>query len=168
MMKIYVTGSTGSGKTTTAMELSHRYCIPAYILDEIVWDNSEGFSGKRHPGEVRDGTIADMLGMPSWVAEGIYYNGWMLPVLRAVDFVLVLTPPRFVRDYRLVKRYIHSKFQNDRQKESLAQTYRDLTWGHAYERDKMPGLIGLLDREGIDYYLYSGNNAAEYLSEEIL
>jgi len=134
----------------------------------MVWNNSKGFIGNRHPDEVRDDRIAEMLGLRSWVAEGIYYNDWMLPVLHAVEFVLVLTPPRFVRDYRLVKRYMQSKFRKGRQKESLVQTYRDLTWGHAYERDKLPGLIDLLDREGIDYHLYSGNNAAEYASEKLV
>ena len=73
-MKIYITGSPGSGKTTSAWELSRRYSIPAYELDEIVWDNSEGFTGAKHPVDARDGKIAEMLGMRSWVAEGFYFD----------------------------------------------------------------------------------------------
>ncbi len=106
--------------------------------------------------------------MESWVAEGIDFKEWMLPVLHAVDFVLILTPPRFVRDFRLVKRYIQSKFRQGLQKQTLVQLYKDLKLGHAFERDKMPGLTDLLNREGVNYYLYSGNNAAEYISEEIV
>jgi adenylate kinase family enzyme len=168
MVKIYVTGSTGSGKTTVALELSRQFSAPAFMMDEIVWDNSKGFTGKRYSDEARDAKIAKMLGMQSWVAEGIYFDEWMLPVLHAVDFVLILTPPTFVRDYRLVKRCVQSRFQVGRRKEGLALLYKNIKWGHAFERNKMPGLVDLLDREGIKYYRYSRNNAIDYVFEELV
>ena len=168
MMKMYITGSTGSGKTTVAQELSRQFSVPTFKIDDIVWDNSKGYTGKKFPDEVRDGKIAEMMVNQSWIAEGIYFNDWLLPVLRAVDFVLILMPPTFVRDYRLVKRCIQSRFQTGRQKENLVLLYKNLKWGHAFERNKMPGLIELLDREDIQYCLYYGNHAVTYVSEELV
>lgn len=167
-MKIYVIGSTGSGKTTTASTLSRRYSVPVYMLDEIVWDNSTGFIGKRKPDNVRDGEITKMLAEDSWIAEGIYSKEWMLPVLRAADFVLILTPSKLVRDYRLVKRYLLSKIRDQEPKEDLIFLYKNVTWGHRFERNEMPELLRLLSTEKVNYYQYSGKDAAAYVSKEII
>jgi adenylate kinase family enzyme len=166
-MKICIIGSTGSGKTTTASTLSKRYSVAAYLLDEIVWDNSTGYVGKKQPEEVRDGAIARMLVEESWIAEGIYSKEWMLPVFHAADFVLILSPSKLVRDYRLVKRYLRSKMCNEEPKEDLVFLYKNITWGHAFERNEMSGLLDLLNREQIRYYQYSGVNAAAYASERM-
>ena len=166
-MKIYIIGSTGSGKTTTASTLSKRYSVAAYSLDEIVWDNSKGFVGKKQPEEVRDGAIARMLAEESWIAEGIYSKAWMLPVFHAADFALILSPSKLVRDYRLVKRYLRSKICTAQPKEDLVALYKNVTWGHAFETNKMPGLLDLLNREQITYCQYSGMDAAAYASEKM-
>lgn len=41
-MKIYIIGSTGSGKTTLAKKLSKKYNIKHYELDKIVYDDDNG------------------------------------------------------------------------------------------------------------------------------
>jgi adenylate kinase family enzyme len=47
--KIHIIGSTGSGKTYLARELSNRLNIPYYELDSVMWSNSVEFSGKNPP-----------------------------------------------------------------------------------------------------------------------
>lgn len=39
IMKIYIMGSTGSGKTTLSRRLSKKYNIDTYELDKIVYDD---------------------------------------------------------------------------------------------------------------------------------
>ncbi len=166
-MKIYITGPPGSGKTRLAHELSRRFAAPAYELDEIVWDNSEGFTGKKHPVAARDGKIAEMLRKQSWITEGFYFDEWMLPVLHAVDFVLILAPPKLVRSCWLIKRSMRSWFQFGPRKEGLGILITHLKMAHAFDRDKIPRMIDFLNREQVRHHLYSGNNSADYVMKEL-
>jgi adenylate kinase family enzyme len=165
-MKIYITGSTGSGKTTTAESLSKRFAVPHFKLDEIVWDNTNGYSAKKHPAEIRDKNIQALLTFDSWIAEGIYFHEWMLPLLNSVDFVLLLSPSRSVRDFRLCKRYIKSKFNNKILSEDLVMLSKNIKWGRGFETNKLPHLMELLLGNGIEHYSYDGSSPVEFIIDK--
>lgn len=50
-MKIRIIGSCGSGKSTLARELSKRYDIPYYEIDNMIWDRSS--DNRKYPEEVK-------------------------------------------------------------------------------------------------------------------
>ncbi|MNP84143.1 topology modulation protein [compost metagenome] len=58
--RIHIIGSTGSGKTHLARQLSGRYQIPFYELDNAMWSRSAERPGKNPP-EVRDMLLASMI-----------------------------------------------------------------------------------------------------------
>jgi adenylate kinase family enzyme len=51
--KIHIIGSVGSGKTTLARNLSRKYSIPYYELDNVVWKRHNA-EDKRRSEEERD------------------------------------------------------------------------------------------------------------------
>lgn len=165
-MKIYITGSTGSGKTTTAACLSEKLGLPFYKIDEIVWDNTNGYAAKKHPEEARNKQILDISRTDPWIAEGIYFQEWMLPLLKSADFIFILSPPKIVRDFRLLKRYIKSKFSRKQLTENLLFLYKNISWGHGFEKNKLPLLLELLHEDNIPYHLYSGNRPHHFILEK--
>ena len=48
-MKIHIIGCSGCGETYLAKQLSEKYNIPNFDLDDIFWDNAVGYSVKIPP-----------------------------------------------------------------------------------------------------------------------
>ncbi|MCL1631702.1 hypothetical protein M3N64_07035 [Sporolactobacillus sp. CPB3-1] len=59
-MKIYITGSVGSGKTTLARRIADTSGTNAYELDNVVWERHPGGDRHRTPWE-RDAILQDIL-----------------------------------------------------------------------------------------------------------
>jgi adenylate kinase family enzyme len=99
MNRVAVVGSGGSGKSTFAQELAAITELPLVHLDEHYW----------RPGWVE--TPADewrqiqaaFVARDRWIIEGNYSGTYDLRFAR-VDTVIVLSPPRRVCVYRVVKR----------------------------------------------------------------
>ena len=68
-MKIYIMGSTGSGKTYLSKKLSKKYNIKSYELDKIVYDQSN-LTKKRSDKEIEE-TFLKIINSPSWIIEDI-------------------------------------------------------------------------------------------------
>jgi adenylate kinase family enzyme len=103
--RIHIIGSVGSGKTTLARNLSAEWGIPAFELDNLVWERHPDGDRRRNP-EERDANLARIIEKEAWVIEGVHYDTWVDPVLRQADLIIFLDTPSFVRKYRIVKRFI--------------------------------------------------------------
>ncbi|MCK6073911.1 hypothetical protein [Paenibacillus silvae] len=73
--RIHIIGSTGSGKTYLAKNLSKQWDIPYYELDKVMWSSSVEMAGKNSP-EVRDKLLHEIIVKDSWIVEGVYYK-WL-------------------------------------------------------------------------------------------
>lgn len=99
--RISVVGSTGSGKTTFARDLSERLALPFYELDSVrsepvgISQGDSGFVGE----------IGELVQNEGWIIDGHYRNVRHLIWQRA-DLVLHLKYPVTVIIARLVGRYI--------------------------------------------------------------
>ena len=71
-LKIRIIGSCGSGKSTTAKELSEKYEIPYYEIDNMIWDRSS--DNLKFPEEVRNATLRSIIYSDSWIVEGVQYK----------------------------------------------------------------------------------------------
>lgn len=68
-MKLDITGSVASGKSTLAREISEKYRIPFYEKDNVVWERTAEGDKKRSP-EERDRIFKEIIESENWIVEG--------------------------------------------------------------------------------------------------
>jgi adenylate kinase family enzyme len=141
-MKIRIIGSCGSGKSTMARELSERYDIPYYEIDQIIWDRSS--DNLKFPEEVRDATIRSIIYSDTWIVEGVQYKDWTLESIKKADIVFILNPNVFLRDYWIIKRFILSR--TGMRPWNYKQSFRNLSkmlikWNHQYDVQRVMEIV---------------------------
>jgi adenylate kinase family enzyme len=172
-MKIHIIGGPGSGKTFIAQHLAERYGIPVLDLDEIFWDHEKQDYGTRADPEKRDAALAAFIGNEKWIVEGVYYR-WLGPSFQAADEIFVLTPPRWLRQARIIRRFFRRKLGLDRSKKETLRGQLDLmAWNHKYDGDNLMRTIRMLKElslpftrcatlaEVLDYLKKNPNQAIE-------
>lgn len=140
-MRIRIIGACGSGKSTLAKELSQKYGVSCYELDNLVWDRSA--ENLRFPIEVRDSKLAEILNREAWIVEGAHYK-WGEESFARADLILILTPNKLVRDYRVVKRFIRTRMGMEQwnYKQSWNNLYQMIfEWNRGYDREAIPRIM---------------------------
>lgn len=102
-MRIHITGNAGAGKTTLAKDLAKQFGIPAFHLDQIVWQPY----WEKTP--VRSRTRAlDQVTKPSdWIIEGVSEK-----VRSKADLTIFLDVPRYKCLWRCAMRNIPYLFRS--------------------------------------------------------
>ncbi|MEK4526206.1 MULTISPECIES: hypothetical protein [Paenibacillus] len=132
-MRIRIIGSCGSGKSTLAQELSDQYGVPSYELDNLIWDRSA--ENLRYPEHVRDETLQSIVSSETWIIEGVQCKDWTIKSIQEADLIFVLAPNVFIRDYRIIKRFVLSRM--GLQPWNYKQSFKNLCkmivkWNHQY------------------------------------
>lgn len=135
--RIHIMGGPGSGKTYAARRLSERFDIPSYDLDELFWDRSTQRYGVKAPEAERDAHLMAIVQQPAWVIEGVYHR-WLRPSFERADVIFVLRPAVYVRDWRILRRFMRRKMGiAATKKETLVDLWRLLLWNHCYDHDSL-------------------------------
>ncbi|RKP57972.1 hypothetical protein D7Z26_00190 [Cohnella endophytica] len=137
MNRIRIIGSCGSGKTTLAREISELKNIPFYQLDNFVWDRSE--ESKRFPEAIRNDQLNKVVNNSKWIIEGVHYN-WSHESFMHADVIFVLTPHVLVRDWRILKRFIKTRWglEESNYKQTFQNVFKMMyAWNHKYEINKV-------------------------------
>ncbi len=147
-MKIHILEGPGSGKSFVARKLGERYGIPILDLDEIFWEpNAKDFSSKADP-ESRDAALIAFVAQDSWIVEGAYYR-WLTPCFQTADFIFVLTPPLWLRQARIIRRFIRRKIGLEPgKKETFSSLMNLMAWGKTYDGDNLLRATTLLKELG--------------------
>lgn len=144
-MKILIIGPCGSGKSYIARQLSQKYGIPYYELDNLVWDRSE--ESLKYPVEVRDSMLDDIVKEDSWIVEGVHYKWGHMSFERA-DYIFVLKPNRLARELRVIGRFVKTRLGIEQwnYKQSVRNLYQMIfEWNRGYDREAMPKVLELTD-----------------------
>ena len=137
LQRIHIIGGPGSGKSYAARHLSSHLGIPAYDLDYLFWDRSAQRYGIRAPDADRDAGLAAITQESSWIIEGVYYR-WLRPSFEGADSIFVLRPNVYLRDWRIVKRFVSRKLGiMPTKRENLLDLYRLIQWNHKYDGDNL-------------------------------
>jgi adenylate kinase family enzyme len=133
LQRIHIIGGPGSGKSYIARQLSQHCRIPAYDLDELFWDRAALRYGVRAETGERDAHLLAITQGERWIIEGVYY-GWLRPSFEQADRIFVLRVNVFLRDWRIVKRYVSRKFGvRPTKRENLLDLYELLQWNHRFD-----------------------------------
>jgi hypothetical protein len=80
----------------------------------------------------RDAKLMSITDEATWIIEGVYYR-WLRPSFERADIIFVLRPNVFVRDWRILKRFVSRKFGiMPTKKESVLDLYSLIEWNHKY------------------------------------
>ncbi len=143
-MKIHIIGGPGSGKSFLAEKLSRELGIPHYDLDDIQWANESGYGKKRDTGE-RDALLEQILQRDDWIMEGVYY-AWCGRCFEDADRIYLLTVPRPVYRYRIIRRFLRRKLGLEPgKKETLKSLSALLQWADKYQRVNLVEIRKLLE-----------------------
>lgn len=143
-MKIHIIGCSSSGKTYLAKELSEKYNIPHFDLDDIQWDDNADGYGVKMPIEKRTELLNNILENDSWIIEGVYY-AWVGKCFEDADKIYVLDMPKRVYTYRIIKRTIKRKLGLEKgKKETLKSVYKLLKWTDTFQNKSMPEIRKIL------------------------
>lgn len=167
-IKIRIIGACGSGKSFIAKELSKKYNIAYFELDNLVWDRSA--ENLRFPVEVRDSKLAEILDMESWIVEGAHYK-WGTESFEKADIILILKPNKLIRDYRVVRRFFRTRVGLE--KWNYKQSYKNLyqmifEWNRGYDREGISRIFELTDEFADKRIIIKNNQEIEVHIEERL
>lgn len=106
--KIFILGSSGSGKTFLANLLSKRLNIYPYDLDDIFWYKNYN---KKRAIEKRKVYVHKICKNKKWIIEGVYVK-WTQEAIKKADLIIWLDFPFHIQAFRLINRFIKRKLSN--------------------------------------------------------
>lgn len=150
-LRIHLIGGSGTGKTFLARKLGERLSLPVLDLDEIFWSRSASTYGVRASEVERDQALLNFVRQDGWIIEGAYYR-WLGPSFEAASHIIVLTPPLWLRQVRIIRRSIRRRLGlESAKKETLRDVRQLLAWNRHYDRDNLARATALLDQQGLNY-----------------
>lgn len=135
-MKIYITGSVGSGKTTLAKRLATELGLLHFETDNFVWKRAPG-GDIRNSEKQRDAHLAEALMQPQWIVEGVHID-WTDAAIDQADWIIFLDIPLNERKRRIIKRFFKQLAGVERAnyEPKFKMLQKMFTWNRYYE-DKM-------------------------------
>ena len=104
VLRIHVTGASGSGTSTLGAMLADRFDIPHFDIDDYFWMPTDPPYASMRPVEERIRLIEGILsGLESWILTGSCM-GWGDGLVQAADLIVFLHLPGSVRLERLDRR----------------------------------------------------------------
>ncbi|KFN01751.1 DNA topology modulation protein FlaR [Bacillus clarus] len=139
-MKIHITGSTGSGKTTYSKQIAKELNIPRYELDDIHWIRDPK-SDTRRPIDEKLALLKEIVIQNDWVIEGVQFK-WSDASFEAADVIIVLDVSKIKNRYQIVKRFFKQKLglENSKYKPSLKALKNMFGWEkdyRTYEKEQL-------------------------------
>jgi adenylate kinase family enzyme len=142
-IKIRIIGPCGSGKSYIAREISKKYGINYFELDNLVWNrNVENLKNSAH---VRGSMLNEILEQDSWIIEGVHYK-WGFESFRGSDLIFVIKPNQLVSQYRAVRRFIRTRLGLEQwnYKQSLKNLWIMLfDWNKGYYKHGFKNILDL-------------------------
>ncbi len=106
MQRIWITGSSGSGKTTIANIVGEKLDIPIYNSDKIFWQED----WQRRPRDEQIQITKTISNKEKWIYEGNRFDDCKSDGrLENCDTIIYLNINRFTCVYRFIKRYFKYK-----------------------------------------------------------
>jgi len=128
--KIYIMGTSGSGKSHLAKIISKKLNIKHLDLDDIYWIKKYT---KALQLEKRGPKLKKFLkNNKSWIIEGVYSN-WSIEAIKKSDLIIWLDISLNKRLYRLIKRHIQ-RISNKKTPSKIKDTIDIIKYSYSYKK----------------------------------
>lgn len=167
MMKIYIVGSVGSGKTTLARKVAAELQVPHFETDNFVW-NHQPTGDVRNEMDVRNELFSDAVQQSKWVIEGVHIN-WTDEALLVADQIIFLDIPVNKRTWRIIRRYIRQllKIEKVNYKLTLTIFWKMFRWNRYFEEQMKPEFIQKFEVYGTKVHFLRTNDEVKNWLREI-
>jgi adenylate kinase family enzyme len=162
--KIHIIGSVGSGKTTLARNLSIKFNVPLYELDNVVWQRFE-IGDIRRSDEERDKYLREILKLEAWIIEGVHHK-WVHPSFEKADLIILLDTTYFKRTIRIIKRFILQKcgLEKANYKPTFKMFKQMFAWNSQFEKDAKPEVLKILTKHSEKVLVLKDNDKIDKLT----
>ncbi|NOU98526.1 AAA family ATPase [Paenibacillus planticolens] len=156
--KIHIIGSVGSGKTTLARNLSRKYSVPYYELDNVVWIR-HGSEDIRRSDEERDKYLDNIIRSDRWIVEGAHSHVWVFKSFQNANLIIFLDTPYVLRIFRITKRYFLQKLgiEKANYKPTFKIFMKMFEWNARFEKQSKPMILNLLNQDNIKSIILKDN-----------
>ena len=144
--KLHIIGGPGSGKTYCARQLSKKWDIDHFDLDNIFWDKSVNHYGIKNSKNKREEELKKILKKDKYIIEGVYYS-WLKESFKSADLIIILKPSVWLRDYRIIRRFIKRKLGLIKsKKETLRDLINLLKYNHSYDQNNLQNALQIINK----------------------
>lgn len=135
-MKIYITGSVASGKTTLARQMAKTHRVPHYELDEVIRNYKDGVRQKMSP-EAQVAALIKIHKAGDYIIEGTYRPDCHL-ILDLAEEIWLLDTPATTRKKRFLTRFIKQVLGIEacHYKPTLGMLKMMYTWSKGFDQDR--------------------------------
>ncbi|GEM_PF-888597 len=144
IVRIFITGPTGSGKSTLSQRLGKFYGIPAHSLDSIHWVPRPG-GDERRPLEEKISLLQELVRGESWVIEGVQFK-WADLAISSADIIIVLDIPVARNCWLIIKRFVkqYLRVETAAYEPGLKSLVRIFRWNADYRGHERAQLMAKL------------------------
>ena len=144
--KIHIIGGPGSGKTYCASQISKKWDIEHFDLDNIFWDKSVNHYGIKNSKKKREEELNKILRKDKYIIEGVYYS-WLAESFKSADLIIILKPSVWLRDYRIIRRFIKRKIGLIKsKKETFRGLINLLKYNHNYDQNNLQNALQIINK----------------------
>lgn len=82
----------------------------------------------------------EIINTKCWIMEGVQSNDWTVESFSQSDYIVILNPNVYIRDYRIFKRFIKSRtgIEPWNYKQSMRNLIKMMVkWNHGYRLDEL-------------------------------
>lgn len=147
--KIHIIGSVGSGKTTLAKQLSSKFDIAYYEIDNIIWKRRK--SGDiRRTDEERDEYLNSIIRTEAWIIEGVHNEDWVANSFEQAELIIFLDTKYTIRTYRIIKRFVKQKLKIEpsNYKPTMKIFFKMFKWNRHFEEVGKPNFYNKFGKIG--------------------
>ena len=168
-MRIYIVGAAGGGKTTMARNISKALGIKCYHLDDIYYSNDTADEGGiRLSGETKI-LFDEIINCAEWIAEDNGSRDCFYEIMEKADKIILLYPPKYIRNVRIIKRYIKQKLglEKAEYRPKIEIIKRMINGSNNFEDENSKVRVQLLKHKEKTVVLKTKRDINEYIKKDL-